>query len=248
MSEIKKNWLRKVLKAQLFLFIAVLLFMLGNKFSILPFSLAFLGFTLSLLLIVILGVLGLFVLGFSLSSKFQSFRANAIKAIVIGFTPIAVIVIVVGPSGFSAPLIHDITTDFDNPPVFQHASGLRTSEENSTDYDRESLVTIQKNAYPEIAAITTALMPEEAFNRAINIAERRGWEIVAKDDDSLVIEAIEKTSFFGFTDDVVIRVSKTSEGSRVDLRSSSRVGQGDFGANAKRIIAFQKDFLNTIQE
>ena len=48
--------------------------------------------------------------------------------------------------------------------------------------------------------------------------------------------------WFGFVDDIVIRVRATESGSEVDLRSVSRVGRSDLGANAARIEAFAEKF------
>lgn len=248
MSDVKKNWVGKIIASQLLLFVLAVLLMLGNKFSVLPFSIAFLGFAICLLLVIVLGVVGVLLLLLSFGSRFQGLRTNALKAIGIGVAPIVMLVVIVGPSGFSAPLIHDITTDFDNPPLFVKALELRSEQENNTDYDRETLIDIQKNAYPEIAPLSVQMDSEEVFLKAVEIVEHRGWEIVAKDEGFFVIEAVVRSSFFGFADDVVIRISKSDEGSRIDMRSSSRVGQGDFSANAKRIQNFLSDLDQATQE
>jgi uncharacterized protein (DUF1499 family) len=51
------------------------------------------------------------------------------------------------------------------------------------------------------------------------------------------VEATDTTFWFGFKDDVVVRVraAENGGGSIVDVRSVSRVGQSDLGLNAKRI-------------
>ena len=82
------------------------------------------------------------------------------------------------------------------------------------------------------------LAPAEALARALDTARQMGWTIVATDPAEGRIEASDRTRWFGFTDDVVIRVAVTERGSRVDIRSLSRVGGGDFRVNATRVRAF----------
>ena len=65
-----------------------------------------------------------------------------------------------------------------------------------------------------------------------------GWEIVDANPGQGRIEATDATFWFGFKDDMVVRVAPTETGSRVDVRSLSRVGRSDVGTNAKRIRAF----------
>ncbi len=96
----------------------------------------------------------------------------------------------------------------------------------------------QQSGYPDIRPLELAVPPDAAFARALDAAKSFGWEIVAADAASGRIEATATTPWFGFRDDVVIRVTPTSSGSRVDVRSLSRVGKGDLGANAKRIRAY----------
>lgn len=241
MSGVKKNWMSKVIVSQLVLFVLALVLMLGNKFSALPFSVAFLGFAIGLLLVIVLGFLGALVLVLSFGTRFKPLRSNALKSISLGVSPIVMLVVIVGPSGFSAPLIHDVTTDFENPPAFTKALELRSEQENGTDYDGEILIPIQKDAYPALVPLLLQSGREAVFVKAVEIVEQRGWEIVSKDDSLFVIEAVVRSSFFGFADDVAIRISEADEGSRIDMRSSSRVGQGDFSANAKRVQSFLAD-------
>jgi len=247
MSDVQKNWVNKIIVIQLVLFVLALLLMLGNKFSLLPFSVAFLGFSISLLLVIVFGLLGALLLVLSFGARFKRLRLNALKTIGLGLLPVVMLAVIVGPSGFSAPLIHDITTDFENPPVFTKALELRTKQENSTDYDSEILIDIQKDAYPDIVPLLIQVEPEAIYAKAVELVEQRGWEIVAKDDQLFVIEAVVRSSFFGFADDLVIRIAKTDEGSRIDMRSSSRVGQGDFSANAKRVQSFLSDLDQSSQ-
>jgi len=137
------------------------------------------------------------------------------------------------------PSIHDITTDWDNPPQFRAVLPLRQADEaNPVAYEGAKISDQQRRAYPDIAPLTLDLAPAEAFTRALKTAEQLGWTIVATDLESGRIEASQKSRWFGFTDDVVIRVAPTETGSRVDIRSVSRLGRGDFGVNAARIRTY----------
>jgi uncharacterized protein (DUF1499 family) len=86
--------------------------------------------------------------------------------------------------------------------------------------------------------LTLALQPGAVFSRALDTAQRMGWTIVAADDAAGRIEASDTSRWFGFTDDIVIRITPSDDGSRIDLRSSSRLGRSDFGVNAARIKTY----------
>ena len=142
----------------------------------------------------------------------------------------------------SVPRIHDITTDTANPPTFSAAVlAARAAEKgNSTDYDQK-VATLQKQGYPDLAPVRTQLPPDQAFARALAAAQgMSGWTVVTNDAAGGRIEAYQRTTFMGFTDDIVIRVAADGTGSRIDVRSESRQGQSDFGVNAKRIRAYQE--------
>jgi uncharacterized protein (DUF1499 family) len=97
---------------------------------------------------------------------------------------------------------------------------------------------LQKEAYPDIQPLTIAVPPDAGFARALAAAEAMGWEVVASDAKDGRIEATATTFWYGFKDDIVIRVSQTVGGSRIDVRSKSRVGRSDIGTNAQRIREF----------
>ncbi len=144
-------------------------------------------------------------------------------------------------SGGSAPRIHDITTDIANPPTFAAAPDMRGADANTLDIKPASIAEQQK-AYPELQPLRTALTRDAALDRALQVARELGWEVYHEDREAGIIEAVDTTRFMGFKDDVVIRVSSDGDGTLVDLRSVSRVGLGDLGANAKRIRAFLEAF------
>lgn len=137
------------------------------------------------------------------------------------------------------PPIDDITTDTANPPAFVAVVAVRRAEgDNPTTYQGARIAAQQQRAYPDIAPLTLAIAPAQAFARALDTAQRMGWAIVDGDPISGRIEANDRSRWFGFTDDIVIRITAAGNGSRIDMRSSSRHGRGDFGVNAARIRAY----------
>ncbi|MDB5840640.1 MAG: hypothetical protein JWQ23_2592 [Herminiimonas sp.] len=133
------------------------------------------------------------------------------------------------------PPIHDISTDLADPPAFHAILARRAGAPNSADHGGEAVAQAQRLAYPDIQSLSLPLPPADAFSRAVAAARAMGWELVAEEPAAGRIEATAATRWFGFKDDVVIRVQPAAAGSKVDIRSVSRVGRGDAGANAKRI-------------
>lgn len=135
----------------------------------------------------------------------------------------------------SVPPIHDITTDTERPPEFVAVLPARAGASNPPEYVGGEVTAQQKEAYPDITPVMLDVTPDAAFGRAHQAAQDMGWEIVAADSAAGRIEATATTTWFGFKDDVVVRVEPAAQGSRIDVRSKSRVGGSDVGANAARI-------------
>ncbi|CAN5343597.1 hypothetical protein BH24GEM3_BH24GEM3_07440 [soil metagenome] len=133
------------------------------------------------------------------------------------------------------PPIHDITTDTENPPQFVSILPLRADAPNPPEYAGAEVAEQQRTAYPELGPLVLPVRPEQAFARALEAARGMRWEIVDANASEGRIEATDRTFWFGFADDVVIRVTPAPEGSRIDARSKSRVGGSDVGTNARRI-------------
>ena len=136
------------------------------------------------------------------------------------------------------PPIHDITTDTGRPPQFVAILPLRAGAPNPAAYGGVDVARAQVGAYPDLRTRRMDATRADAFNRALQVARDLGWEIVAADAAAGRIEATDTTFWFGFKDDVVVRVEADGAGSRIDVRSVSRVGVGDVGANARRIRAY----------
>lgn len=145
-------------------------------------------------------------------------------------------------TGRDVPSIHDITTDVIDPPRFSAALvEARGDSANSLDIDVD-VIEQQIAAYPDLRTLVSETSIRETFQRSEQIARRLGWEIVNADLNGGRIEAVDTTRIMGFKDDIVIRVRSNADGTRLDLRSVSRVGVSDLGANADRIRAFRDAF------
>jgi uncharacterized protein (DUF1499 family) len=138
----------------------------------------------------------------------------------------------------STPPIHDITTDTENPPRFVAIVPLRAGAPNPVEYEGNTISRQQHDAYPDLQPVTLAAPPDAAFQRALSAARGLGWELVAAMPNEGRIEATDTTSWFGFKDDIVVRVTPVAAGTRIDVRSLSRLGKGDLGKNAARVSVF----------
>jgi len=178
---------------------------------------------------------------------------GAIIRAVKGRQPFAIIMalagLAVGVATFSIPLqwkltaqrlprIHDISTDVVTPPPFAAILPLRKGAPNPAVYGGGEIAAKQRQAYPDLKTLVLDVPPAEAFDRALATARRMGWEIVAAVPGEGRIEATDTTFWFGFTDDIVIRIAPAGNRSLVDVRSVSRVGVSDVGTNARRIRAY----------
>ncbi len=136
------------------------------------------------------------------------------------------------------PLIHDITTDMNDPPQFVSLMPFRKDAPNSAEYGGPAIAAQQRAAFPDIKPLVLPVSPVTAFERALRTARAMGWDIVAASGKEGRIEATDRTFWFGFTDDIVVRITPLPGESRIDVRSVSRVGLSDIGTNAKRVRAF----------
>jgi len=140
-----------------------------------------------------------------------------------------------------APMIHDVSTNLTVPPQFVAAVALRGSDSNPLQHNPK-VAEQQSQAFPDIISLYSDLSPEQAFRKATEVLQAMGLEVHYRDEDLGVIEAVATTFWFGFKDDMIVRIKVDQSGSKIDLRSVSRVGEGDLGANAKRIRTFREQF------
>lgn len=250
---ILRNWIRKIalfllIAAPLIFFVAAL----GYKFGVLS-----LGISLGMLTFKVGPMLLMATLGFGVMSLLLALfikpRKGAFVSLLAVIIPAAGLIHAgsVSKTAKALPFIHDITTDTQNPPMFTEAvmsERADTENVNTVDYigkkDKRSgkLVSVmQVKGYPDIRTLILEDEPDIAFGKALSSIKSLGWEMKSENSDTGIIEATDTTFWYGFKDDVVIRIRPSEGGgSAVDIRSVSRVGGSDLGTNAKRIRAFTK--------
>jgi uncharacterized protein (DUF1499 family) len=142
-----------------------------------------------------------------------------------------------GYLGLKLPMINDITTDPSNPPQFDVLAHLRPRGTN--DYPGAKAAALQQKAYPEIVPLQLDVRPQQTYDITLKLIAKRKWYVVDMQPPALrrdgLIEAVARTPILGLRHDIVIRVSASNKGARVDVRSASRLGVSDFGDNAKRV-------------
>jgi hypothetical protein len=147
-----------------------------------------------------------------------------------------------------APRIHDISTDTVDPPRFEAILPQRRDAPNSAEYGGAAIAAQQQAAYPDIRSLLIARPPGEVFDFALAKVRAHDWRVVDARRAQGRIEATDTTFWFGFKDDVVIRIRAVTGGSELDMRSVSRVGLSDVGTNARRIRCFLREMREASPE
>lgn len=163
-------------------------------------------------------------------------QRRSVTATVVGLLLVAV-VFVSAAGGAGKPPINDITTDLSDPPAFASAAEVPAYQGRDMGFPAD-FVPVVEQAYPDVEPIQLSAPPDEAYARALASARSLGWTITYEDPEAGTFDASESTAIFRFVDDVTVRVRPESDGTRIDLRSKSRDGRGDLGANADRIQRF----------
>lgn len=163
----------------------------------------------------------------------------------IGASVVSLVALVISPirRGHARALILALALGLASlaPPLMFQRQARAVPPINDITTETEYAGKAQRDAYPDIQPIALAEPPQKAFERALAAAQAMGWEIVARDPAAGRIEAVDTTLWFGFKDDVMVRVAPApAGGSRIDVRSKSRVGRGDAGTNARRIRGFRE--------
>ena len=188
---------------------------------------------------VLLGVLSVVVGLLGLLFGPAGSRGSTLAAMTIALVVLVGVVIAAG-GGRQLPRINDITTDTEAPPQFAHAGTLPENAGRDMSYPGASFADQQRAAYADLGPITLAMSPDEAFKQVAAAARSMpNWAITREDATAHALEGYETSWLFHFKDDFVIEVRPAPNGqSVVQMRSKSRDGKGDIGANAARIRAF----------
>jgi len=241
---------------------------LSFRLGLLPFGVSFSAFGLGLVACAVLSMTAAALIFRRLARK-QRLEKMSVW-LFLCLLPVIVVVDQVGLAGFQAPAIHDISTDLAEPPVFVFAQAERGPGDNTLEHGGEALAEQQRLGYPQLAPLHLSASKAEVWAAAKAVIAENNWRVLGEDKTRGHIEAVATTRVMGFADDIVIRISaeavpakavpvKTTGESRgdedsptaesliVDVRSVSRVGVSDLGANAARIesflVALQKQLI-----
>jgi uncharacterized protein (DUF1499 family) len=176
----------------------------------------------------------------------QAFRYKRVMAAVMaGIALLTALLIVWVPYSNrvalrASPRLSDVTTDTRNPPDFVKIAEIRKTAKarNPLTYGPEK-ADLQAKHYPDIKPVRLPLSVDKAFEHTLAAVNKLRWTVVAANEPNdkkfATIEASETSLIFGFVDDIIVRIVAEGSGSRIDIRSSSRVGRRDAAVNANRI-------------
>lgn len=178
------------------------------------------------------------------------------KTVTLGSTIVAVVLSAIAIAmplsminkGKNAPPIHDISTDLVNPPEFVAIAPLRADAPNPVAYDGIETAQQQRDAYPDLKTLTYSQSKADLISAVDKSINNLGWELVNTDANKGIIEATDTTMWFGFKDDVVVRITDNGSERLVDIRSKSRVGGSDLGKNAERVGTFIDELNGVLGE
>lgn len=222
------RWTTRISRGTMVVALLVLLAGPATKFGLLPWQAGLGIFALAALLAGIGGLISLVAL---------LRRRGGLVAVIAAAAGIAAFAVLMATvvAGRSVPPINDITTDPANPPAFVAiTAAMRGADAAPLGYD-PGFAAQQTAAYPDVRPLMVESPPDEVFPRMLAAAEAMDWAIVSSDQASGRIEATATVPWWGFKDDIVVVMSPNGNGTRVDVRSKSRVGKSDLGVNAARI-------------
>jgi uncharacterized protein (DUF1499 family) len=208
----------------------------GGRLELLMPITTFMVFMLGFLVLIVSGLVTAIGLAISKGTAGDASTARSWGSLAISAVFIGIILSQRPDSGL--PPIHDITTDTVNPPQFKAILPLRADAPNPPDYAGIATASQQLAAYPDLVTLTINKPANAVFKTAEQVVRELGWMIIDTDPTTGRIEATDTTTWFRFKDDVVIRLTPHGTSTAIDVRSKSRVGKSDLGANAHRIHAF----------
>lgn len=231
----RKWWASALMIGAVVGLVCLLVGALGTKFGVWGFQGGFMLLAVGTVLAALVFFLGVIAYVYSVVKKHQAERGAILTGLVVS-------VVILGLMGSqymtatSVPAIHNISTDTQSPPQFDKLKAIREAEKaNPLEYDAKKLADLQREAYPQVQPLISEVPPGEMLDRVVDVLSNMGLEIVDTNAAAGRVEATDTTFWFGFKDDVVVRVRPEGSGSIVDIRSVSRVGQSDLGKNAARI-------------
>ncbi len=196
-------------------------------------------FGLGLLAALLALITGLVALWLTRPASGRGGRGRAVWGALCGALIVGVVLRAALPSS-DLPPVNDITTNPQDPPMFSAALGLPENTGRDMSYDAATLAELTRRAYPDLQTLQLPQPPAAAYAAALAATDALGWQLSAANAAAGQIEARDVSRVFQFVDDVAIRIRPAGPGSAIDLRSKSRDGRGDLGANAARIRSFRE--------
>ena len=232
----KRWWAQAILIGGVIAVVCLPLGALGTKFGLWAFTGGFMLLAAGAVLATLASFLGVIAYIVALRKQLLAERPTLLIGIFLGVVVLAILGTQYSAAS-SVPPIHNISTDTENPPQFDKIVAIRSAAQaNPLAYDTAALAPQQTAAYPWVKPLTLMAPVDEVVDRAEAVMRDMGLEIVSSNKTTGLVEATATTFWFGFKDDVAVRVQPAADGgTQVDLRSVSRVGQSDLGANAARI-------------
>ena len=232
----KRWWAQAILIGGVIAVVCLPLGALGTKFGLWAFTGGFMLLAAGAVLATLASFLGVIAYIVALRKQLLVERPTLLIGIFLGVVVLAILGTQYSAAS-SVPPIHNISTDTENPPQFDKIVAIRSAAQaNPLAYDAAALAPQQTAAYPWVKPLTLMAPVDEVVDRAEAVMRDMGLEIVSSNKTTGLVEATATTFWFGFKDDVAVRVQPAADGgTQVDLRSVSRVGQSDLGANAARI-------------
>ena len=232
----KRWWAQAILIGGVIAVVCLPLGALGTKFGLWAFTGGFMLLAAGAVLATLASFLGVIAYIVALRKQLLAERPTLLIGIFLGVVVLAILGTQYSAAS-SVPPIHNISTDTENPPQFDKMVAIRSAAQaNPLAYDAAALAPQQTAAYPWVKPLTLMAPVDEVVDRAEAVMRDMGLEIVSSNKTTGLVEATATTFWFGFKDDVAVRVQPAADGgTQVDLRSVSRVGQSDLGANAARI-------------
>ena len=247
MGEEIKTSTRVLFVSAVLLLVVLLTSPLGYKFGLVPLQPSLVSLLIALVGGALVVLVGLIYLAMAVRTNLVGDRNLLALAIVLGLLPLFIVLPQMSKAQ-AVPPIHDISTDTDNPPAFVAIVPLRADAPNPVEYGgseawpADKLGSATREAYPDLEPLRTSMSVADAVSRTRAVLVEMGLEIVATDVRAGRVEATATTFWFGFKDDMIVRVADDEGEVLIDLRSKSRVGQSDIGVNAERIREFIRRF------
>ncbi|AXI99498.1 Protein of unknown function (DUF1499) [Cyclonatronum proteinivorum] len=220
----------------------------GYNWGVWGLSTAFFILRISAYMLIVFGIAGLLSLWFANRSR------NRGRHLTYTFLTIALSGTAVGVALYwqaqvnNNPFLHEISTDTQNPPAFDAILDLRADAPNPPEYGGEPVAMLQQAAFPDIITIVLPYPKQRVYDEAVSLIGARGWDLAAGNYETGIIEATEKLPWFGFKDDVVIRLVSDNGRTIFDMRSKSRIGGTDLGVNARRVQRFMADLKTNLSD